>query len=85
MAEKLIGEVSHWFGKPSVAGIELTDELKVGDTIHIQGHTSEFTHLVESMQIEHENVDTAGAGDSIGIKVAERARQHDKVYLVTDD
>jgi translation elongation factor EF-1alpha len=85
MAEKLIGEVSHWFGKLGVAGIELTDELKVGDTIHIHGHTSDFTDTVDSIQIEHETVDAAAAGDSIGVKVSERVRQHDQVYVVTGD
>ncbi len=85
MAEKLVGEVSHYFGKVGVAGIELTDGLAVGDTIHVQGHTSDFTQQVDSIQIEHESVDRAGAGDSIGVKVPERVRLHDKVYVVTDD
>ena len=85
MAEKQIGEVSHWFGELGVAGIELTGELRVGDTIHIRGHTSDFTDTVDSIQIEHESVDAATAGDSIGVKVSERVRQHDQVYVVADD
>jgi translation elongation factor EF-1alpha len=85
MTERLVGAVSHYFGKPGVAGIELTAGLAVGDTIHIQGHTSDFTQQVDSIQIEHETVDTAVAGDSIGVKVLERVRQHDKVYVVTED
>ena len=83
MAEELVGVVTHYFGKAQVAGIEITaGELNVGDTIHIIGHTSDFTQTVKSMQIEHEAVQTAKVGDSIGIKVAEHAREHDKVYKV---
>lgn len=79
---RLVGTVSHFFPHPLVAAIELTDTLKVGDTIHIKGATSDFTQVVESMEIEHEQVQEAGPGTSIGIKVVERARQGDKVYVV---
>ena len=79
---RLVGTVSHFFPHPLVAAIELTDTLKVGDTIHIKGATSDFTQVVESMEIEHEQVQEAGPGASIGIKVVERARQGDKVYVV---
>ncbi len=85
MPEELVGAVSHYFGKPEVAGIELTAELKVGDTIHVLGHTSDFTQRIDSIQVEHESVDTATAGDSIGVKVAERVREHDQVFVVTAD
>ena len=83
MAEELVGVVSHYFGKPGVAGIELSAELKVGDTVHVLGHTSDFTQQVDSIQIENESVETAGAGDSIGVKVPERVREHDQVFVVT--
>ena len=83
MDEQLVGKVTHYFSKPKVAGIEITDgQLSVGDTIHIAGHTSDFTQKVESMQIEHESVQSAGVGASIGIQVIEHAREHDKVYRV---
>lgn len=86
MAEELIGAVTHYFGKAQVAGIKITDgELKVGDTIHIVGHTSDFTQTVDSMQIDRVPVETAKVGDEIGIKVAEHAREHDKVYRVLPD
>ena len=85
MAETEIGVVSHYFNHISVAGITLTQgELAVGDTIHVKGHTSDFTCQVESMQIEHDTVDHAKKGDEIGIKVPEHAREHDKVFKVTD-
>ena len=85
MAEHPIGTVSHYWSKLEVAGIELSSELKVGDTVHFLGHTSDFTQTVASIQVEHETVDSAKAGDPIGIKVNERVRVHDQVLLVTPD
>lgn len=82
MEEKEVGRVTHYFSKISVAAVELTDTLAVGDTIHIQGHTTDFTQTVESIQIEHESVEQAEAGQAIGIKVKDRVREHDKVYKV---
>ena len=83
MEEKLIGRVNHWFGKIGVAGIELTDELAVGDHIHLLGHTTDFDQDVTSMQIMHQDVAAAGPGDDVGIKVQFRARVGDRVYKVT--
>jgi translation elongation factor EF-1alpha len=85
MAEVEVGVVKHYFNHISVAAIELKDTLTVGDTIHVKGHTSDFTCPIESMQIEHEKVEKAGKGDSIGIKVPEHVREHDVVYKVTAD
>ena len=85
MAEQLVGTVTHYFGKPHVAIIEITDgEVHVGDTIRVVGHTSDFALKVESMQIEHASVESAGVGNSVGIEMAERAREGDRVYLVLD-
>ncbi len=86
MGETEIGRVTHYFSKIGVAALEITSgELKVGDTIHIKGHTSDFTTTIESMQIEHDQVPVAKVGDSIGIKVPEHTRQHDQVFVVTPD
>ena len=84
MAEQLIGKVNHWFGRIDVAGIELTDELAVGDSIHILGHTTDFEQEITSMQIMHQDVNEAGPGDDVGIKVQFRARVGDRVYKVTE-
>ena len=84
MPEEVIGKVSDFFAHPVVAGIELTGTLKVGDTIHIKGHTSDMEFTVNSMQIDNANVSEAKAGDSVGIKVSERVRRGDIVYRVTD-
>ncbi len=85
MAEHLVGNVVHYWGGPGVAGIELSSALKVGDTIRVVGHTSDFTQTVDSIQIEHETVGAAEAGASIGVKVKGRARVHDQVLVVTPD
>jgi len=84
MPEELIGKVSDFFARPVVAGIELTAPLKVGDTIHIKGHTTDLEFTVDSMQINNVNVNEAKAGDAIGIKVSDRVRRGDTVYKVTD-
>lgn len=83
--EKQVGRVTHFFGNLNVAAIELEDELKVGDTIHFKGHTSDWTQVVESMQIEHNPVEKAGPGDVVGMKVDGHAREHDLVFKVTED
>ena len=84
MEKKEIGRVSHYFGNPQVAAIVLTDGLKVGDTISIQGHTTDFEVVVESIQIEHDSLEEAKAGDNVGIKVPEKVREHDVVYKVIE-
>ena len=86
MAEELVGTVTHYFGKARVAGIKISEgELSVGDTIHILGHTSDFTQKIESMQIDRAPVESAKVGDEIGIQVTEHAREQDKVYRVLAD
>lgn len=85
MAEVELGRVSHYFGKIGVAGIDITqDTLAVGDTIHIKGHTSDFTQKVDSMQIDGRLVEEVTAGESVGIKVSEHAREHDIVYKLVE-
>ena len=84
MPEKAVGKVSDFFAKPVVAGIELTSPLKVGDNIHIKGHTTDIEMTVDSMQIDNVNVSKGKAGDSVGIKVDDRVRRGDTVYKVTD-
>jgi len=84
MPEEVIGKVSDFFARPVVAGIELTTTLKVGDRIHIKGHTTDIEFTVDSMQINNVNVEQAKAGDAIGIKVSERVRRGDTVYKVTE-
>ena len=79
-----IGRVGDYFAHVGVAGIDLTGALKVGDRIVIRGHTTDMKIAVESMQIEHESVQEAKAGDRIGVKVPDRCRDGDHVYRLTD-
>ncbi len=85
MAEVELGKVTHYFGKIGVAAIEITqDTLAVGDTIHVKGHTSDFTQKIDSMQIDGQPVEEATVGQSVGIRTAEHAREHDAVYKVVE-
>ncbi len=83
MAEKEIGKVSHYFTNIGVCVIDLTGGLKVGDKIHIKGATTDVNLDVKSMQVEHDEVDKAKKGQSIGLKVPDRVREHDVVYKVS--
>lgn len=86
MEEEKIGIVSNYFSKISVAAVEITNgTLSVGDRLHFIGHTTEFETTVHSMQIEHRSITEARKGDSVGIKVPERAREGDKVYKIVAD
>ncbi|MHC4149378.1 MAG: translation elongation factor-like protein [Planctomycetota bacterium] len=84
MPEEQIGTVSDFFAHPVVAAIELTAGVKVGDKIHFKGHTTDLELVLGSMQIEHEVVEEAKAGDSIGVKVPDRVRKGDTVYKVVE-
>ncbi len=83
MAEEVeVGRVSDYFARIGVAGIDLTGTLRVGDRIRIKGHTTDLEQVVDSMQIEHQNVQEAGPGAKIGVKVLDRCRHGDRVYVV---
>ena len=79
---KEVGKVTHYFTRIGVAVVELTDTLSVGDRILIKGATTNFEQTVESMQIEHKNIDVAHSGQSIGLKVDQRVREGDRVYKI---
>ena len=81
MKEQEIGYVSKYFGQIKVAAIEITaGKLSVGETIHIKGHTTDMNVDVGSIQIEHESVENAIKGKSIGLKVSGKARRKNKVF-----
>ena len=82
MAEKKVGEVTHYWGKIAVAGIKLTATLSQGDAIRIMGATTDFEQTVGSIQIEHQNIETAKKGQEIGLKVVGKVRRGDTVYKV---
>ena len=82
MGEKEIGKVSSYFSNVGVAAIKLKKKLKKGDKVHIKGHTTDFEEKVKGIQIERKEVKEAGKGDHIGIKVSEKVRPNDKVFLI---
>jgi translation initiation factor IF-2 len=83
-AEERIGVVSHYFSHLFVAALLMeSGTLRVGDTIHVKGHTTDFTQRVESLQIGHAPVTEVRAGQDFGVKVIEHAREHDVVYKVS--
>ena len=84
MPEKEVGKVMDFFARPVVAGIDMSGALKVGDRIHIKGHTTDVELVVESMQIDNKDVAKSKKGDSVGIKVPDRVRPGDTVFKVTD-
>lgn len=83
MPDFKIGKITHYYEKIGVAVLELTDTLAVGDTIRISGHGGEFTQTVNSMQIEHENVQTAKKGQAIGLKTDQEVKEGDEVFKVS--
>jgi selenocysteine-specific translation elongation factor len=80
MAEKQIGTITNYFSKIGVAVVELTGTVELGDEIKIVGGDREFTQTVESMQIEHEPIERAEAGQEVAVKLEQKARANDSVY-----
>ena len=78
--EAEIGEVMTYYANIGVAAVELSGGVKVGDTIIFRGFTTDMEHKVDSMQVEHESVQEAKAGDQIGIKISGKVRKNDRVY-----
>ena len=85
MDEKRIGTVLDYFAKIGVLAFRVEEEgLKVGNTIHIKGHTTDLTEKVTSMQMDRADIEEAKVGDDVGIKVKDRVRKGDAVYKVTE-
>lgn len=79
---KLIGRVSHFFGNISVAVIDLAGKLKVGDTIRIIGGQTDFNQVIDSMEVDHQKIEEAKKGDSVGLKISQKVHEGYKVYKV---
>ena len=82
MAEREIGTVTHYFGRIGVVAIRLSDELRVGDTVHFEGPHTDFLQTVESMQCSNQPIEVGNRGDEIAIEVREKVRLTDKVTKV---
>lgn len=79
--EKIIGKVTHYYNAIGVGIVELEGGLKVGDTIRVKGKAGDFEQTVDSIQIEHDPVEKAGKGDVVGIKVRQKVKEGDEVFL----
>ena len=80
----LVGKVVHYYPKIGVAVVELSGELKVGDSVSFEGASTNFSQTISSMQVEHEKIDSAASGQAIGLKLEERARAGDSVYKIME-
>ena len=85
MVEKYIGKVTHFFPKIGVAGLELDCSLVKGDRIHINGHTTDLEQIVKSMEIAHSKIERAQPGQTVAIRVVDKVRENDSIYLVTEE
>ncbi len=82
MAKTLVGKVEHYFSKVGVAIVDLSDTVKIGDKIAIEGPSTMFEQVVDSIQVEHKPVQAGNKGDAIGIKVKDKVREKDNVFRV---
>ena len=80
-----VGKVTHYFNRISVAVLDLTGELTVGDTIHILGRITDFDQRVSSMEIEHTKIQSAGPGTEVALMVIEPVRKGDTVFKYKED
>lgn len=84
MSDFRIGKVSHYFDRIGVAVLELTETIRVGDTIHFHGHSTDFKQSVDSLQLDHKNVTEAKPGQDVALKVNQKVHPHDAVFKVTE-
>lgn len=80
-----IGKVMHYYNHINVAVLSLTDTLKLGDKIHIIGHTTNLIERVGSMEVDYHSVEWVKPGDNVAIKVNESVHEHDQVYLIVEE
>ena len=84
MGERTVGRVTHYYERVQAAAVSLTEPLRVGDHIHIVGHTTDLTETVDRIQIEHADVKEAQPGEDVAIQVSGRVRAHDEVRKIVD-
>lgn len=78
-----IGKVTHYYDKLQVAEVDVMNQkLKVGDTVKISGHDNEFTQKITSLQVEHIKLSEVAPGESCGVKVDQKVKEGDFLYLV---
>ncbi len=83
MANAKVGRITHFYDKIGVAVVEVLKAIKVGDTVKISGHDQEFTQTISSMQIEHEQIDKASKGQTVGMKMDKPVKENDELFLAS--
>lgn len=78
--EEVVGKIIHYYDKIGVGVIRLEGTLKVGDSVHIKGKTSDFEQAVESMQLDHKDAASAKKGEEVAVKLNEKAKEGDAVF-----
>jgi putative protease len=79
-----IGVVRHYYGHAGAAIVEIEQgELRVGDTLHFRGHTTDFYQRIERIEVEHRTTEVARTGETVGVQVSRVVREHDEVFLLT--
>ena len=81
MAKSPVGEVTHYYSNLGVAIVKLNKGLKVGDKVHVEGPSTNFDQAVSEMQLDHANIEAGKKGQDIGLKVSEKVREGDKVFI----
>ena len=81
LEDEAVGAVTHYYSHLGVAAVKLTAPLKVGDRIHIRGHTSDLLQVVGPMEVDHRHVEVAGPGDDVALKVDDHVREHDHIWI----
>jgi translation elongation factor EF-1alpha len=84
MSDEAIGKVTHYFDQISVAVLQLTGTVRIGDTIHFHGHSTDFEQKVDSLQIEHKSVSEGNPGQDVALKVSRKVHPNDQVMKVTE-
>jgi len=79
---ELVGKVTHYFDGIGVVVLELSSSLTVGDTIRIVGENIDFNQVVDSMEVDRQKISQAKSGDSVGLKVLQKAKEGCKVYKI---
>lgn len=80
--EKEVGKITHYYDHLQVAVVSLSDSLKVGDKVHIVGHSEDFSQTITSIQADHKNIEVAKAKEEIGLKVDQKVHENSKVYKI---
>lgn len=83
VANAKVGRITHFYDKIGVAVVEVLKAIKVGDTVKISGHDQEFTQTISSMQIEHEQIDKASKGQTVGMKMDKPVKENDELFLAS--